>query len=87
MRDDRVPQMAGAEEVAAGLERRDGVEYSGLVLNDRGWERFRAAGLDRVNVTFGATESFNRANGNASLADAVALRRRRWSPARRCPRR
>ena len=72
VRDDRVPQMAGAEEVAAGLERRDGVEYSGLVLNERGWERFRAAGLDRVNVTLGATEGFNRANGNASLAEAVA---------------
>jgi len=72
VRDDRVPQMAGAEEVAAGLERRDGVEYSGLVLNERGWERFRAAGLDRVNVTLGATEGFNRANGNASLAVAVA---------------
>ncbi len=73
VRDDRVPQMAGAEEVVAGLERRDGVEYSGLVLNERGWERFRAAGLDRVNVTFGATEAFNRANGNTSLADAVAF--------------
>ena len=72
VRDDRVPQMAGAEEVAAGLERRDGVEYSGLVLNERGWERFRAARLDRVNVTLGATEGFNRANGNASLAEAVA---------------
>ena len=73
VRDDRVPQMAGAEEVAAGLERHEGVEYSGLVLNERGWERFRAVGLDRVNVTFGATEGFNRANGNASLADAVAF--------------
>jgi isopropylmalate/homocitrate/citramalate synthase len=71
VRDERVPQMAGAEEVVAGLERRSGVEYSGLVLNERGWERFLAAGLDRVNVTFGATEGFNRANGNASLAEAV----------------
>src|SRR5205814_1385413 len=26
---------------------------------------------DRVNVTFGATESFNRRNGNASLEEAV----------------
>ena len=71
VRDDRVPQMAGAEEVAAALERVDGVEYAGLVLNARGWERFVAAGLDRVDVTFAATESFNRANGNASLADAL----------------
>jgi isopropylmalate/homocitrate/citramalate synthase len=72
VRDDRVPQMAGAEEVVAAIERRQGVEYSGLVLNERGWERFAASGLDRVNVTFAATESFNRANGNASLEEAVA---------------
>jgi isopropylmalate/homocitrate/citramalate synthase len=71
VRDDRVPQMAGAEDVVAALRRREGVELSGLVLNQRGWERFRAAGLDRVNVTFAATESFNRANGNASLDEAV----------------
>jgi hydroxymethylglutaryl-CoA lyase/(R)-citramalyl-CoA lyase len=72
VRDDRVPQMAGAEEVVAAVERRPGVELSGLVLNERGWERFRVAGLDRVNVTFAATESFNQANGNMSLADALA---------------
>jgi isopropylmalate/homocitrate/citramalate synthase len=72
VRDDRVPQMAGAEEVVAAIARRAGTEYSGLVLNERGFERFRAAGLDRVNVTFAATESFNRANGNASLEEALA---------------
>ena len=72
VRDDRVPQMAGAEEVVAAIERRADTEYSGLVLNERGFERFRAAGLDRVNATFAATESFNRANGNASLEEALA---------------
>ena len=72
VRDERVPQMAGAEEVAAAIDRRDGVEYSGLVLNERGWERFRTTKLDRVNVGFGATEAFNRANANASLEEAVA---------------
>jgi isopropylmalate/homocitrate/citramalate synthase len=72
VRDERVPRMAGAEEVVAAIERREGTEYSGLVLNERGFERFRAAGLDRVNATFAATESFNRANGNASLEEAVA---------------
>src|SRR5437867_7315681 len=49
VRDDRVPQLAGAEEVVAGIERRAGTEYSGLVLNERGYERFHAVGLDRVN--------------------------------------
>jgi len=72
VRGDRVPQMAGAEQVVAAIERRDGVELSGLVLNERGWERFRACGLDRLNVGFAATESFNRANANASLEEAVA---------------
>jgi hydroxymethylglutaryl-CoA lyase/(R)-citramalyl-CoA lyase len=72
VRADRLPQMADAERVVAHVQRREGVELSGLVLNERGWERFAAAGLDRVNVTFAATEAFNLRNGNASLADAVA---------------
>jgi hydroxymethylglutaryl-CoA lyase/(R)-citramalyl-CoA lyase len=71
VRADRVPQMAGAEEVVERAQRREGVELSGLVLNERGWERFAAAGLDRVNVTFAATETFNLRNGNATLAQAV----------------
>jgi hydroxymethylglutaryl-CoA lyase/(R)-citramalyl-CoA lyase len=71
VRDDRVPRMAGAEEVVAAIRRPATTEFSGLVLNEKGFERFRASGLDRVNVTFGATESFNQANGNTSLANAV----------------
>jgi hydroxymethylglutaryl-CoA lyase/(R)-citramalyl-CoA lyase len=71
VRDDRVPQMARAEEVVAAIERRDGTQYSGLVLNEQGYERFVAAGLDRVNATLGATEEFNRHNGNATLAEAI----------------
>jgi isopropylmalate/homocitrate/citramalate synthase len=72
VRAERVPQMAGAEEVAAAIERRDGTEYSGLVLNMKGYERFAASGLDRVNVTLGATESFNQRNGEMSRDEAVA---------------
>ena len=71
VRADRVPQMAGAEEVVAAIERRDGAEYSGLVLNERGYERFRATALDRVNCTLAATESFSRRNANATVDEAV----------------
>ena len=71
VRDDRVPQMAEAEEVVAGVERHEGVEYAGLVLNEQGFERLRATDLDRINVTLGATETFNQRNGNASLAEAT----------------
>src|ERR671931_1423496 len=59
VRADAVPQMAGAEEVVAGIERRDGTEYSGLALNEKGYERLVASGLDRVNFTLAATETFN----------------------------
>jgi hydroxymethylglutaryl-CoA lyase/(R)-citramalyl-CoA lyase len=72
VRDDAVPQMAGAEQVVAAVGAHDGTELSGLVLNERGFERLRATPLDRVNVTVAATESFNQRNGNASLAEATA---------------
>ena len=71
VRPDAVPQMDGAEDVVAALEPRDGVDFAGLVLNERGWERLAATALDRVNCTLAATESFNRRNGNASLEEAL----------------
>jgi hydroxymethylglutaryl-CoA lyase/(R)-citramalyl-CoA lyase len=70
VRDDRVPQMAGAEEVVSASERGE-AELSGLVLNERGYERFARTSLDRVNCTLAATEEFNRRNGNATLDEAV----------------
>jgi isopropylmalate/homocitrate/citramalate synthase len=73
VRDDRVPQMAGAEEVLAGVERREGTDLSGLVLNEQGFERLRATQLDRVNCTLAATESFSRRNANASVEEASAF--------------
>jgi isopropylmalate/homocitrate/citramalate synthase len=72
VRAEAVPQMAGAEDVVAAIDRVDGVEYSGLALNERGYERLVASGLDRVNFTLAATETFNRRNANQSLADAQA---------------
>ena len=72
VRDDRVPQMAGAEDVVAAVERHEGTEYAGLVLNLKGYERLRATPLDRMNCTFAATETFNRRNGNMSLDEALA---------------
>jgi isopropylmalate/homocitrate/citramalate synthase len=68
----RVPQMAGAEEVVAGIDREDGVVYAGLVLNERGYDRLAATGLDEVHVAFAATEAFNRRNQNASPAESLA---------------
>lgn len=66
-----VPQMAGAEEVVEAIDRRDGVVYAGLALNERGYERLAASGLDEVHFAFAATESFNRRNQNASVEESV----------------
>ena len=72
VRDDRVPQMARAEEAVARIAKRSGTEYAGVVLNLKGYDRLRATALERVNCTFAATETFNRRNGNMSLDDAKA---------------
>jgi len=68
----RVPQMAGAEEVVAALDSAEGVVYAGLALNEHGYERLVASGLDEVRFAFGATESFNRTNQNASVEESLA---------------
>ena len=67
-----VPQMAGAEEVVAALERREGVVYAGLAVNERGYERLRETGLDEVHFAFAATEEFNQRNARASVEEGVA---------------
>ena len=67
-----VPQMAGAEEVVAALERREGVVYAGLAVNERGYERLRETGLDEVHYAFAATEEFNQRNAHASVEEGVA---------------
>jgi isopropylmalate/homocitrate/citramalate synthase len=72
VRADAIPQMAGAEDVVAAIDRREGTEYSGLALNVKGYERLAASGLDRVNFTLAATESFSRRNANQSVAEARA---------------
>jgi (R)-citramalyl-CoA lyase len=68
---ERVPQMAGAEEVVAALERREGVAYTGLTLNERGYERLRETGLDEVSFAVGATESFSERNAGVSVEGAL----------------
>jgi isopropylmalate/homocitrate/citramalate synthase len=67
----RVPQMAGAEEIVASLERAQGVVYAGLALNERGFDRLVEAGLEEVRFAFGVTESFNQRNQGAAVDDSL----------------
>jgi hydroxymethylglutaryl-CoA lyase len=82
----RVPQMAGAEEVMAGVPRAapDGtpVRHIGLVLNERGLERALAAGVDEVNLVAITTDEFSRRNQGAGVADVLAATVRMLAAAR-----
>jgi hydroxymethylglutaryl-CoA lyase len=71
VRNDRVPQMAQAERVAELVAESHNVELSGLVLNERGWERFRTTGLERVNVTVAATDAFSERNAGMTREEAL----------------
>src|SRR5205807_6778231 len=57
----RIPQLADAEEVCKRIARGEGVTYSALVPNIRGYERAtEAAGLTDIAVFLSASETHNR---------------------------
>ena len=49
---------------------------AGLALNERGYDRLLATGLDEVRFAFGVTESFNQRNQGAARRGVVATARR-----------
>jgi isopropylmalate/homocitrate/citramalate synthase len=67
----RVPQMGQAEEVMARINRRPGVSYAGLVLNERGALRAFEAKVDGIRFVVVATESFNRRNQGVAISETV----------------
>jgi hydroxymethylglutaryl-CoA lyase len=69
----RVPQMAGAEEVAAAFPRRDGRSRIGLVLNLRGWDRAVASGVDEANVALSASDGFGFRNQGMTVAQQLDM--------------
>jgi len=68
----RVPQMAGAEEISAALPHRDDRSRIGLVLNERGWVRCLQAGCDEANVVVCATDGFGTRNQGATVDEQLA---------------
>ena len=73
VRPEVIPQLADAEEVLAGVQRREGVAFSVLIPNERGLER--ALGLrerfDEINVFVSASETHNRKNVNRSIEESL----------------
>jgi hydroxymethylglutaryl-CoA lyase len=68
-----VPQLADAEEVMAGIERREGVRYPVLVPNERGLDRALEAGVREIAVFTAASEAFTRANLDRSVAESLEM--------------
>lgn len=70
----RVPQMADAEDVCAGLSRRDDVTYIGLVMNERGAERAIATRrIDQLGLVVVATDQFAMANQGQTSDGSVTM--------------
>lgn len=67
----RVPQMGQAEEVVAAVGDLYGAVRAGLALNERGYERLVASGLDEVRFSFGVTETFNQRNQSAPVTESL----------------
>ncbi len=68
-----VPQLRDAEQVLSEIDRSRGTRLMVLIPNLRGYERARKlAGLiDEVAVVIAATETMNRKNVNASIAESM----------------
>lgn len=66
-----VPQMADAEAVFAGIRRRPGVRYAGLVMNAKGAERAVAANVDDIKTGIAASDTFNELNIRMSTAQGM----------------
>jgi hydroxymethylglutaryl-CoA lyase len=74
----RVPQMADAEEVIAGLPDREDVQYIGLTLNKRGIMRALATreggkrGIDQAGCVIVASDTFGQKNQGQTIAEGIA---------------
>ena len=68
-----VPQMAGAEEVMAGLPPEAGRSRIGLVLNGKGYDRALTTGVDEVNVALSATDGFGLKNQGLTVEGQLGM--------------
>jgi hydroxymethylglutaryl-CoA lyase len=67
----RVPQMADAEAVLSALPATSGVQYVGLVLNRKGFDRALAAHCGEIGMVVAATDSFSERNQGATMEEAM----------------
>jgi hydroxymethylglutaryl-CoA lyase len=66
-----IPQLADAEELSTGLNRRPGVRYPVLVPNARGMARAEPAGADALAVFTATTDAFTTANIGMTVDESL----------------
>ncbi len=73
VRPDVIAQLADAEQVLGGYDRRDGVAYSVLIPNERGLDRALTLRdrFDEVNLFLSASETHNAKNVNRTVAESL----------------
>jgi hydroxymethylglutaryl-CoA lyase len=69
---EKVPQMAGSDEVFQRVARRPDARLPVLIPNRKGFERARASDVREIAVFTAASETFNRKNINASIDESFA---------------
>ena len=79
-----VPQMADAEAVCKQVNRREGVLYSGLVLNLKGVERGIDAGLNHIACSISASNLHSQKNARKTLEEAKSDFKEMVSKCRSC---
>jgi hydroxymethylglutaryl-CoA lyase len=73
VRADRVPQLADAEGVLGGLDRRPGLRYPVLVPTLTGLQRALGCGAAEIAVFASASETFSHRNLGRGVDDALAM--------------
>lgn len=71
----RVPQMADAEAVLAGLPPRPGLTRIGLVLNERGLDRALATDVEEIGFVAVASDAFGMRNQKQTAIESIAVAR------------
>ncbi len=67
-----VPQMRGTDQIFEEIKRGDGVKYTALTPNLKGFENALQAKVDEVAVFAAASETFSQKNVNCSIDESLA---------------
>ena len=66
-----VPQMRGTDQIFQEILRKDGVKYTALTPNLKGFENAMSVKVDEIAVFAAASETFSQKNVNCSIAESL----------------